>query len=783
MLAGTGEAGALSDADLASVAGWTGREPDAPAIRQAFEAALVDLGADAGGLADLQRRLLPRLAAPGTTPWGRDLILRAVQRMGFCVDVPAVAALLTDPAMSHRARLALEGIADPKVDAALLAALTKAEGDARTGIVISMGLRRSVDAVPAITPLCGSSDVNLASGALTALGRIATPACLDRLLQPVAPAVEAVRHAALAQCLGRMSEGRDAATAVKAARHVLAGDPSTSPALRAAGVLVVLKADPRTAPEVLAQALADPHPKVREAAARAAATGLKGDGVTDALTAALKGAAVDDGVRILGALMERGDRRAAPAVSALLDTGDVLVRRAAVAALGAIGGTADADRLAGLLADEAVREGATRALSSMPAEGVTGRLAALAASSADAAQRARLVQVLGARAGTEGLTVLSLFAGDADRGVRREVWKALRDRARPADAGALAELMSAAPAEDASVAEAAVGAAVRPMEPAARSALLVAAWEKAPPAAKPALARTMAYFADAPSLQVLTAAMKDADPGIQEAAVRAVAAWPGSDPAEALCAASFDLPKESLRVLALRGAVRMLGAAPGVDARARLSDLFRKAPDSAGRQVVAAAIGERIGIEAFGVFEGWFGDGTLGPDAKKAYVALYDQMRNSPAGEVDTKGWRAEASHRGDGTGRAFDRKEETRWDTGTPQVPGMWFALDLARVANVARIDLETGRSPGDTPNRYKVFTSMDGKSWNGPVAEGEGGQGSTAIPIQPPVPARWIRIEQGGERPGLFWSIHEIKVTAGVDEALLKTVAEKAAALAGGK
>lgn len=771
-------AAGLSDADLAAAARGSAGDTNAPALRYAIEDAATGCGGDVKALMDLQRRMLAALDLPDATPAGRAMILRAVQRMGFCVDVPAVARFLTDPLLSHPARLALEGIADPKADAALLAALAKAGDETRAGLVISLGLRRCPSADAAIAPLCDSKDAALASAALVALGRIATPPCLARLLRPAAPACESARLAALAACLSRMAVGAESALARRTATAVF-GDVSAAPALRAAAVGVLLQTDPRAAPALLTKALADPQVKVREAAARMAASGLTGEAVTDALAAALPSAGVDDAVRILGAIRERGDARAAKAVAAAASGGAEPVRRSAIATLGAIGGADHAARLVEFLSDDAVRDAAMRALTDMPAKGVAAKLSAVATATADAGPRARLVQVLGARAGADGLSILAPFTKDADAAVRREAWRALRERARPADAAALADLLCTTPATESPAAEAALGTAVRPMESAERAKLLVATWGRAPAAARPPLARTMAYFADAGAVPVLSAAMKDADPGVREAAVRALAGWPDAAPAEALGAAAFELPTEAMRVLALRGAVRMIGATAGPEARERLADMFRRAPDAAGRQVVAAAIGEQAGTEAFAIYEGWFNDAALGPDAKKAFVALYDQMAKSPAGELDTKGWRADASHSPGSTARAFDRKDETRWDTGTPQVPGMWFTLDMGGVAAVARIDLDTGRSAGDTPNRYKAFTSLDGKSWNGPVAQGEGGHGATRIELKPPVPARHLRIEQLGEREGLFWSIHELRVTAGVDEALLKAAGAKAEGL----
>ena len=45
--------------------------------------------------------------------------------------------------------------------------------------------------------------------------------------------------------------------------------------------------------------------------------------------------------------------------------------------------------------------------------------------------------------------------------------------------------------------------------------------------------------------------------------------------------------------MALRGAVRLMGQAPGVDPKARLIALFRQTPDEAGRKTVIVAYQQR----------------------------------------------------------------------------------------------------------------------------------------------------------------------------------------------
>ncbi|MBM3891253.1 MAG: hypothetical protein FJ388_19245, partial [Verrucomicrobia bacterium] len=594
------------------------------------------LGNDRKALGSLQTKLLALLPAPETTHDARDLILRAVQRMGFCNNLQAVAALLTDAKLSHMARLALEGIKDSRVDDAFLAALPKAQGDAKVGLVISLGLRRCAKAVPALLPLKDLNDAKLAGAALTALGRIGTPECAKALQVPAAPALEFQRQSALAACMNLLRDSE----AVRVATTIFEDTKAPAP-LRAAAIRVLMRNDEGKATAWFAKAMADNALRVRETAIRVAATELS---ESEALIAALPKAAPEDQVRLLGTLAERRERRAGPAAAALLKSSDGAVQQAAARALADVGGPEQVVALAELLAVDDLREAVMAGLSNMRAEGAGQKIAELTAA-AEPQQRSRLVAVIAARAGKQALPELAKYINDSNDGVRKDTWRAIREVAQPGNVETCLGLLAKAQEADRSAAEQVLVSAMRLMTPEERGPALVAAWNRSDAAVRPSLARIMAYFADAPCATPLIAALDDKTPAVQEAAVRALSGWPDAKPMEPLCAKALLLPTENLRSQAVRGAVRMIAMSPGLDAKARLLDLFRKSPDASGRAAVAAALGERLGLDAFGVLESLFDDAQVGASARKAYIALYDKVKNMTAGELDRKSWKANASH------------------------------------------------------------------------------------------------------------------------------------------
>jgi HEAT repeat protein len=103
---------------------------------------------------------------------------KACQRLAVIGDksaVPALAALLADPQLSHYARVALEPIPDRSADEALRSALGKVQGRLLAGVITSIGSRRDRDAIAALEKLRHDTDSDVARAADAALARIRPP--------------------------------------------------------------------------------------------------------------------------------------------------------------------------------------------------------------------------------------------------------------------------------------------------------------------------------------------------------------------------------------------------------------------------------------------------------------------------------------------------------------------------------------------------------------------------------------------------------------------------------
>ncbi len=137
-----------------------------------------------------------------------------------------------------------------------------------------------------------------------------------------------------------------------------------------------------------------------------------------------------------------------------------------------------------------------------------------------------------------------------------------------------------------------------------------------------------------------------------------------------------------------------------------------------------------------------------------------EQLQASlPRTLADRGKWKVSASHNSASAPLAIDGNIQSRFDTATEQVPGMWFQIELPQATDIDGLELDAASSSRDYPRGYKVELSLDGQHWGQPVATGHGTGSRTEI-VFPTAKARLIRITQTGSVPGLFWSIHELQV-----------------------
>ena len=127
----------------------------------------------------------------------KDFACRELSVVGTEASVPVLASMLTDEKVSDIARYALERIPGPAVDDALRQALSKAKGNARIGIINTLGVRGDKKAVETLAGLVTDTNETIAVAAVAALSRIDDPCATDAIAKAKDKATGTVKAAAL----------------------------------------------------------------------------------------------------------------------------------------------------------------------------------------------------------------------------------------------------------------------------------------------------------------------------------------------------------------------------------------------------------------------------------------------------------------------------------------------------------------------------------------------------------------------------------------------------------
>jgi len=544
--------------------------------------------------------------------------------------VPHLAALLTDPRLSHMARYALGRIEDPAAVQALHRALAKTSGKVQVGIINTLGDRRCQKAVPDLARLLTSVDRAVAEAAAGALGRIGGSGVVTVLEAARPKAAEPLRRCiddALLACADRfLVAGRK----TEAARIYETFYAPTMPRhVRIGALRGLVAAREAAAAPLLAQAIKSPDRRMQTSAI-AFARILTGPQATKMFVDLLPSLPPDTQELLVRALAARGDPTAAPAIVTATRSESEAVRVAALEALGSLG---DASSI-GLLARAAATGGGTEqkvaraSLVRLPGDGVN-RAILRAVGAGEANVRVELIRALAGRRAREAAGDLLKIARDAEPSVRREAILALGAVVDEARLGALIAL-AVKPKDpgDRSAAEKAVASALRRVEdPDRRAAPVLAALAGAPADAKAVLLRLLGKAPTPQAFKALGAAMRDPNEAVRDAAIRTLSEWPDPAAAETLLQLARTAAKPAHKVLALRGYVRL--AAQTKDATAMYLRAMQLAERPDDKKLVLGGLGGADSADALALVEQYLTDERLQTEAAAAAVQIADRLRQS----------------------------------------------------------------------------------------------------------------------------------------------------------
>jgi HEAT repeat protein len=558
----------------------------------------------------------------------KDFVCRKLSVAGTEASVPALASMLTDEKVSDIARYALELIPGEAVDDALRQALPKANGNAKIGIINTLGVRGDKKAVELLTVLVGDSNETIAGAAVAALGRIddrmATLAIAMAKDKATGPMQSKVLDAYL-RCADRLTAKgqKDAAGAIYKQLYA-AGEPMPVRVAAVRGLIVT--AGDKTGDTVIEMLKSTDKPIQTVAIAT-----LKDVAKTDVIKAAageMPNLAAEQQAQLISALADCGDKVALPAVQVAAKSTDASVRVAALKAMGTLGDVSSVDMLVATAAasggeeQKAAQESLYRLRGADVDQAILRKLP-----EADANAKVELVRSCEQRDIKASVPVLMKTAKDADAKVRIESIKALRALAGPQDIPALIELQLAAAGNDRGEFEKTVVVVARKIaEGKGQAEKVLAALPTAKDVdAKCSLLSVLGKIGDEAALPVLRDALGDKEDKIKDAAVRALSDWPTAAPAADLLKVAQTSKNQVHKTLALRGYVRLAGlksSRPAEETMKMYKDAMALAADASEKKMVLSGLGSTNNFEAMQMAAGYLGDKELKEEAEAAVVKI-----------------------------------------------------------------------------------------------------------------------------------------------------------------
>lgn len=209
------------------------------------------------------------------------------------------------------------------------------------------------------------------------------------------------------------------------------------------------------------------------------------------------------------------------------------------------------------------------------------------------------------------------------------------------------------------------------------------------PAAQ-ALLRLLGVTGSPAALDTVLAAANGEHAELRRAAERVLCDWPTPDAVPAAMAMAQNAPDATLRVLALRGAVRMLkeSDAPARERLDRLAALMATATSPDDKKQVLSGLGTVPHVDAIGMIFAHFADEAVHAEAVQAAIAVAERLGADAREDTavfngrDLTGWSATTGYWSveDGaiTGRSAENVPETAYIWSDVEVGDFYLAADV---------------------------------------------------------------------------------------------------------
>jgi len=518
---------------------------------------------DADGRAALEAELLPVLGSDASLEAQR-FTARLLAEVGTPEAVPALAALVPDPATNDFAVKALETMPFQEAGAALREAAGKVSGLDQVAVIQALARRGEPEALGVLGRLVHNDDIQVATAAVIAVGEIGGERALMLLQQTVERGPLEIRPA-LYLAFVTLAEGMPADDRTGAASifEYLFRDRGVPAHARSTGLVNLVRARPQEALRLAEEGLEDSEPEVVRAAVGILRE-LEAPEATQVLLARLPEADPEMQVVLLNALGARGDAAAREAVMAAAQQEQPELRLAAVAALGSVGDAEAAPQLVTLATsdDAHARRVARAALRTLPGEEVNAALIEMGRTQ-DGPAGVEAIRVLLDRNAADVCDELLSLAREDTGERQQEALRALQVLGAQEQVPQLLAMLDTAEGESRREVERAA-LAILQRSPDAEAAVepVVQAFEAAgTPETQATILNVLAALPNARTLEALRGALDSDAPPVRAAAVDGLANWPNQESLDDVRQIAESPQSSEEKARALAGYVRIVRAA------------------------------------------------------------------------------------------------------------------------------------------------------------------------------------------------------------------------------
>lgn len=530
----------------------------------------------------------------------QDFFLEQLRFVADNSQIPAVSRFLQHARLSVRATAIMVNLGGKPAEKALLTALPVSKGACTMSLLRALGDLGSSECIKECEKGLNSTDIGLQRSALYTLSRSGAPKAGDILkarLQPPPAGISAEEMmTTYLSYIERLSETGESKQAINLSTAILSDKTQRNAGVRCRALSIVGMTHEASALPVLSAALNDSDKSIREQASILIA-GLIGRNVTTDLLASAKAAKGKAHAALLNALSRRQDLRDTGLFEEGLKSDEPAILAAAVDGLRRIGSPAAAKMLLTVL-DKASAADAPAIIAAVKSMTTKPALAEIAEhlSSPSAIVRETAVTALTEHRARDYAKQILRLTSDTEPRVSASAFTSMSVLAGEKEVSAMIDsvLASTNAAFRKSASDTIASAAARLSEKERLSQQLLAADKGAAPERKSWIMSMLPAFGGKQAMDVLTQAASSSEENIRDAAVRALAAWSDDSALPVLQEISSKAASPNHRVLAMRGAVRLLreSAMPSARKLELYGQLIKTSPGANEMRLIISGVSE-----------------------------------------------------------------------------------------------------------------------------------------------------------------------------------------------